>query len=199
MALYNLAPKAGRGSKIILPVGTRFGRLVVLGLSDNLGPYHNAGAHLVKCDCGNTKSIITTQLIDGHTKSCGCLGLESSQKFLDSATAGMHSVFYDYQRHAFQRHLEFNLSEEQFIDLTSMPCYYCGKAPSSFRKSLRKSGGGFVYNGIDRIHNKLGYTVDNTISCCEFCNKMKMDHTQEEFIYQCRLIVEEADKKSGAL
>lgn len=28
-------------------------------------------------------------------------------------------------------------------------------------------------NSIDRIYNKLGYTIDNTESCCGECNYIK--------------------------
>jgi len=40
----------------------------------------------------------------------------------------------------------------------------------------------FIYNGIDRIDSKLGYSADNVVSCCFFCNRAKMDRSFEDFM-----------------
>ena len=37
-------------------------------------------------------------------------------------------------------------------------------------------------NGIDRIDNNLGYTVQNSISCCKKCNYAKHKMSYDEFI-----------------
>lgn len=44
-------------------------------------------------------------------------------------------------------------------------CYYCG---GFFGKTT--TGG-----GLDRVENSKGYTVDNVVSCCHFCNRIKQD------------------------
>lgn len=49
-------------------IGQRFGRLVVLGLSD-----YKRYRILCKCDCGNIVPIYKYNLRDGISKSCGCL------------------------------------------------------------------------------------------------------------------------------
>lgn len=46
-------------------VGTRYGRLVVEG-------YDGPRAHVV-CDCGTHKTVFNKHLLDGSTRSCGCL------------------------------------------------------------------------------------------------------------------------------
>ena len=33
-----------------------------------------------KCDCGNECDVIGSHIISGHTKSCGCMMIESSKK-----------------------------------------------------------------------------------------------------------------------
>lgn len=33
--------------------------------------------------------------------------------------------------------------------------------------------GAFTYNGIDRLNNDEGYTVENTVTCCSVCNRAK--------------------------
>lgn len=39
----------------------------------------------------------------------------------------------------------------------------------------------FKHNGIDRIDSKAGYSPDNTLPCCQFCNRAKMGKPVEEF------------------
>lgn len=53
-------------------IGTRFGRLTVLGRSE---AFNKRGVRLwrCECDCGNTKNIPRSELVNGHTSSCGCL------------------------------------------------------------------------------------------------------------------------------
>lgn len=49
--------------------GIRFSKLVVLKRVENLG---NHVRWLCQCDCGNTSVVSTTNLLSGHTTSCGC-------------------------------------------------------------------------------------------------------------------------------
>ena len=56
------------------------------------------------------------------------------------------------------RNLLYNLSEEHARNLLEGECYYC-KHPFA--------------NGIDRIDSLKGYTQDNCVSCCKYCNIMK--------------------------
>ena len=49
--------------------GERFGRLIVLKYAGNC-------KQLCKCDCGNEKEILSGNLLNGCTKSCGCLKRE---------------------------------------------------------------------------------------------------------------------------
>lgn len=56
-------------------VGRKFGRLTVVSEI----PKFSSDGHtrwLCKCECGNTKDIDRTHLIQGKTKSCGCLRRE---------------------------------------------------------------------------------------------------------------------------
>ena len=53
--------------------GQRFGALTVI---ERAGSYMHETAQfatwLCRCDCGNEKIVIGTNLRAGHTKSCGC-------------------------------------------------------------------------------------------------------------------------------
>jgi hypothetical protein len=35
--------------------------------------------------------------------------------------------------------------------------------------------------GVDRVDSNYGYRFDNVQSMCGMCNKMKSDHSEEEF------------------
>ena len=43
------------------------------------------------------------------------------------------------------------------------------------------NNGDYVYNGIDRIDNNKGYTIDNIVPCCAKCNYAKGKLTLQEF------------------
>lgn len=70
------------------------------------------------------------------------------------------------------RGLATNISKEDYTNLISSPCYYCGKI------TLGVEQGG----GLDRLDNSKGYTLDNVVACCSECNCMRMHHyTSDEF------------------
>lgn len=50
--------------------GTRFGKLTVIGYIDSTK--HGKRRYLCKCDCGNETKVVVSNLLNGHTKSCGC-------------------------------------------------------------------------------------------------------------------------------
>mgnify|MGYP004683691869 CR=1 FL=1 len=50
--------------------GQRYGRLIVLERSNNIG---NKTAWLCKCDCGKKTVVSGNNLHNGHVRSCGCL------------------------------------------------------------------------------------------------------------------------------
>ncbi len=56
--------------------------------------------------------------------------------------------------------LEWTLTFEAYVAITSQPCYYC-------RGSLPPTG------GLDRIDNTLGYTKENVLPCCTTCNRIR--------------------------
>jgi hypothetical protein len=65
-----------------------------------------------------------------------------------------------------KRGLEVSIMREQFEDISKRPCCYCDG-------SLDKDSGWGSH--IDRINNDIGYTYENSVSCCDFCNRIKQD------------------------
>ena len=58
------------------------------------------------------------------------------------------------------------LTQEQFQDMTTSPCFYCQRQP--YQKSRS-----YTYNGIDRKDHTQGYTPDNCVPCGGECNFIK--------------------------
>lgn len=92
-----------------------------------------------------------------------------------------NTVLRMYKYGAKKRGFSWRLTEKQFDTLTQGVCEFCGRQP---RKIKRVDGGygHFVYNGIDRLDSRKGYTKNNTVSCCDICNKAKRDLPLGEFI-----------------
>jgi len=165
--------------------GRRFGKLVATNtLRIAAG---NNRQRLCYCDCGNETWLGTTNLTTGHTQSCGCWLMEF--KSLPSGQAARNEVFSGYKSDAKRRGLEWNLTDEQFDAVVSQCCFYCGLEPSN-RNSVNRNGGrknrlssgDFVYSGIDRVNNNLGYHADNIVACCKICNKAKSNMSLSDFL-----------------
>lgn len=79
----------------------------------------------------------------------------------------IHISFRGYQRRAMKKGLDFTITKDDFAQITSQPCYVCGKMGDSNHKT-----------GIDRFDSSLGYVLENCRPCCGECNvaKKKYDH-----------------------
>lgn len=94
--------------------------------------------------------------------------------------AHINALYSHYKHSAASRSIPLELTKEQAQKLFEQECHYCGASPrvSYTHQSLR---GEYAWNGIDRVDNRLGYTVDNCVACCTQCNFAKRDMTQSEF------------------
>ena len=164
--------------------GKRFGRLTVL--EDVGNDKHGNSIWKCICDCENQtiKIISSNNLERGHTKSCGCL---YSEKLLERSKGevGFNKLLSIYKLSAKKRNLEFNLTRELFKELTQQNCQYCGFEPKQIinngRTKESKEHNKYIYNGIDRINNNMGYIIENCVPCCKICNNAKTNMKIEEF------------------
>lgn len=90
-------------------------------------------------------------------------------------------AFKQYVRNAERRGFIFVLSFEDYTRLSKQPCFYCDDGTET--------------SGIDRVDSILGYTKDNCVPCCEFCNRMKMAYSQSAFIQQINRIANNLSAK----
>jgi hypothetical protein len=76
-----------------------------------------------------------------------------------------------------------NLTFDEFKILSQGNCFYCGREPHILTHVGRS-----YRNTIDRVDNNLHYDIDNCVTACWICNKMKHTHTQTEFLTQIKCI-----------
>jgi len=166
--------------RLINEVGNVYGRLTVIKEVGRNG----AGGVLwqCKCICGNIKVTDGYRLRSGATKSCGCFQKDRVREtiMLPNGHAAFNGLYSQYKYFAKKRELVFELTKEDFSFITKMNCFYCGKEPAQ-KAGKTDLNGFYIYNGIDRIDNKKGYTINNVVPCCGHCNMAKGNMTIEEF------------------
>lgn len=164
--------------------GKRYGRLTVIERATE--PAGNGARWLCACDCGKQTVVLGSLLRRGTTQSCGCLRSDSIVRAtaacrLPKGEAALNWIFNDAQRRAKRYGVEWGLDREQFREIISQPCAYCGIESSNDFGDKHGFNGGIKYNGIDRVDNARGYVLGNVAACCRSCNIAKNDRTVEEF------------------
>jgi hypothetical protein len=94
-----------------------------------------------------------------------------------------------YRARARTRGVSFDLTFEEFLEITKSDCYLCGAPPAQIKQGGRRNGQ-YVYNGIDRVDNTLGYQLDNVMPCCKVCNFLKGELSLPDFKRHVRRIYE---------
>jgi hypothetical protein len=114
---------------------------------------------------------------------------------LPEGESAFNLLYATYRFQAEKRNLEFSLTKEDFARLTSGDCFYCGDAP---KQTIQSKNGVYIYNGIDRLENDLGYVNHNSVSCCGPCNLMKRMMSIQDFVARCQRIVAHQEKSIDA-
>ena len=177
--------------KTINLIGLRFGKLLVTEIGKKSAPPRRDQYWICVCDCGKEHQVSTWHLRSGNTKSCGCGQIERARnlKLKAPGEAALTELFYAYRYDAKDRNLPFELTKDEFKNLTLGNCYHCGAKPAQI-KSARSRNGDYLHNGIDRLNSEIGYNTENCVSCCKRCNFMKLDMTVEQFLQACQAVVD---------
>jgi 5-methylcytosine-specific restriction endonuclease McrA len=154
----------------------------------------NVNLYVFLCDCGNIKSINPIKVFgkNASTKSCGCLkkenGIILGTKYNNVVNVSIErtkkEAYYKYCSGAKKRNYAFELSFEKFISLVTDNCHYCCSEPSLKQKLVINKiheNPIFLRNGVDRMNNNLGYTLDNCVTCCNICNRAKNNMEYKDF------------------
>jgi hypothetical protein len=174
--------------------GLRFGRLKVIsrqGISRN-----NKVLWLCTCDCGASTVKVGELLRSGKTKSCGCFKAELLKRgnVVHGGNPAFNRWFCGYKCGARSRKLSWSLSREFCQQITQLPCHYCDRPPI---RTIASGNHSFVFNGLDRIDNSLGYEADNVLPCCWDCNISKSQRSYQEFTCWIKSVYVNLTKKVG--
>jgi len=160
--------------------GQRFGKLTAIR---DVGSNGRNRLWECKCDCGNVHIASSGVLLGGHIKSCGCYREEFRK--LDGQEAAKKRLIGVYKTESKKRNVPFTLTDEEFFQLTSQNCYYCGIEPQNVIKPThydsREPERWFTYTGIDRLDSSKGYELTNVVPSCWVCNRAKVSMSEEQF------------------
>lgn len=179
-------------------IGLRYGKLICLEKIIKYSKTNNKKLtyYLCQCDCGNQTIVNSSTLRKSFkpTRSCGCIRKENFEKTVSKTRkpigeASFLRLFHSIKTKALLRNYKFCLTENDVKIITQESCHYCGILPYQ-KYGSKNCNGYYIYNGIDRKINNIGYTLENSIACCGICNKMKMDLDYDVFIKKCKLISE---------
>lgn len=143
------------------------------------------------CDCGNFKQQPTSQLTNLRVQSCGCIwevaikvNLEKSK--YQNGEGTRNRLYSQYRSSAKRRGLSFELTREEFHNIATKNCTYCGTEPDHQMNNIKPNGkqitrGVYIYNGVDRIDSAIGYSLSNSVSSCLRCNYAKNDSSVLDF------------------
>lgn len=178
-----------------LIIGDNFGDLVIINkIIDNRRQTY----YLCKCSCGNIREVRYTNLKSGLITHCGCknfTGIEHGNRKFNPSLASFRAKASNYKGMAKNRNIQFDLTMDETIFLLKGNCNYCNRPPSN-HFNVRENGKSskkrnyalnrthdfdILYNGIDRIDNLKGYTLENSVSCCNICNTAKLNLSLDEF------------------
>lgn len=170
-------------------VGMKFGSLTVINQYNSYSP---CGSKIIKidykCDCGH---IGLNKRINSIKRQKMCIKCKRKNQFKikERGKSALNNLYKDYKKSAENRNYNFELTKDWFENMTKKICFYCGSEPKAIRKALNGREL-YVYNGIDRKNNNIGYTIDNCVTCCKTCNYFKMKLSVGDFLDHIRKIYE---------
>lgn len=88
----------------------------------------------------------------------------------------LNGQYHEYKKSAKKRNIQFELTQTECEPFFNSSCHYCGD----------------IYEGLgmDRLNNKIGYSLNNIVPSCYRCNIMKHTSSKDEFIKQIEKILE---------
>lgn len=144
-----------------------------------------------KCSCGYVSKIRVYPLLNGVTKSCKHCRPQSRAGELSPWWKGSCefsiTYYHGIMNSALKRGLEFNLEPEYLQNLFNKQngrCRYSGLLLTLSKSNRDVSSTA----SLDRIDSSKGYVKGNVQWVHKKVNKMKMDITEEDFLFFCKEI-----------
>lgn len=154
--------------------GKRYGKLLVIKLSEKTYSKKRWTMWECLCDCGNTPVVMANNLKRNGSNSCkNCTNLKPAFQTISKRAYEQH------WRNAKRRNYDNNLTQELYTEIIKLPCTYCGQF--SIRKNVN-TGITLELNSVDRKNNEPYYKLENSQPVCFICQAMKSDMTHKEFL-----------------
>ena len=172
--------------------GQKFGRLFVLSraASHTTSGGNTLGKYLCRCSCGKKKEVLTSSLLQGKTKSCGCLLSESARvlgasntkhggysKFTSPKDRIKHQALVNIKERSRRHGYESDLSIGDLPELTDT----CPVLGIRYQKGTLKNKD--ASPSIDRKNSNLPYLkkyADNLVFISHKANRIKSNATVED-------------------
>jgi hypothetical protein len=196
--------KKGKESPLFKDLtGEKFGKLTAKNYIYDDTKKYKKHMWICDCDCGNEAKVRTNELTKGERTQCKQCSINEVSKTRTRPDNGalITRVIKQYKAGAKRRGYEFLLTDEKLKELIFSNCYYCGEEPKINKGEERYFRGGleFKRNGIDRLNNKIGYTNENVVTCCETCNRAKMCLEHDDFLTLINKIYLNLEKRSTTI
>lgn len=126
-----------------------------------------------KCTaCGDEKEVLLFRRegnrIRNQCKECEKIRKSSRHK---TYSRKLHTRYITAIRKAKSRQIEFSISFEEYSEIVSQSCFYC----DGLFGLTNETG-----SGLDRLDSSKNYTIDNVVSCCTLCNRIKNEYLSPE-------------------
>ena len=146
-----------------IPIGTKFGRLTVIGESQK------NGYSVCRCECGTVVEKYNTYLRNGSVRSCGCLRRDAAsdhaKKYLSKYCYGKANWNYkggsSKDRPYTENRLEYRRFKEAVKNRDGCACRKCG--------SVEQIEIHHIYGYSE--HPELAIDPDNGICLCNKCHR----------------------------
>ena len=158
-------------NKIVNLIGETYGCWTVVTLKGEPSNNLHHCLWLCMCVCGKTKVRTGSNLKKSkRVIGCHCGFSHRGRPF--------ESLFNTIAHLAKRRGISVSLTYEEYLGFTSITeCHYCD-APLIWEPFNKVNG-----HKLDRKDNSLGYSKENCVVCCSFCNRAKSNiFTYEQFL-----------------
>lgn len=148
-----------------------------------------------QCQCGKVKSVLGTSLLQGKSKSCGCL---STDLFFKGHEQISGSYWQRLEKGASLRSHEFTITIEYAWNLFLEQNGKC--ALTGLDLTFQKNYSNHAQNqtaSLDRIDQNKGYVIGNVRWVHKDINRMRWAHDDKTFFDYCKMVVDHYENQHG--